>query len=107
MQPGILHLVLAAHLFDEQLRIRLDADGAVAVLLRVLERGEQSVVLGDVVGRRAKEAVELVDQRAVFVFDAHAVTGRPGITAGAAIDIRDDGHYTWETGAEASELPAK
>ena len=47
-----------------------------AVLLRVPQRGQQTVVLGDVVGGAAEKAVELVDERALLVFDAHAVTGR-------------------------------
>ena len=42
----------------------------------------------------AEESVELVDERAVLVLDAHAVAGGPGIAARAAVDVGDDRPFT-------------
>ena len=45
---------------------------------------------GDVVGGDANRVAELLDQRAVGRLDADAVARRPGIAAGAAVDVRDN-----------------
>ena len=67
LQPGMLDLVLAAHLLDQQLGVGADLHVAMAVIDRPLERGQQAVVFGDVVGGDAERAVQLFDQRAVGV----------------------------------------
>src|SRR6188474_2728709 len=63
-----------------------------SMLLRILKRGHETVVLGDVVGCRPEISVEFLDERALLVFDADPVAGRAGIPARPAVDIRDDGH---------------
>ena len=61
LQPGVLHLVVAAHLLDEQQRIGADVHARAAVIDRPLERREQAAVFGDVVGGDAERRRELVD----------------------------------------------
>ncbi len=55
-----------------------------------LERGQQRTVFGDVVGGDADRLGELLDQRAVRLFDADAEACRAGIAARAAVDVGDD-----------------
>ncbi len=87
LQPGVLHLVDAAHLLDEQQRVRAHAQRAVAVRPGPLQRGEQTAVFRDVVGGHADRFVELLDERPAGVLDADAEARGPGIAARAAVDV--------------------
>ena len=90
LQSRMLHLVLAAHLLDEQLGVRAYLDILFAVRDSPAKRRQQSVVLGDVIGGDSQAAVQLVDEPAFGIFDADAVAGRAGITPRAAIDVNGD-----------------
>ena len=70
LQPGMLHPVLALHLLDEQQRIRADRDSGAAARRGILERGKQSSILRNVVGRRANRLTEFIDKRPVRTLDA-------------------------------------
>ena len=65
-------------------------DLAVAVLRRPAQRGEQAVVLGDVVGGDAEAAVQFVEDGAVGILDEDTVAGGAGVSPCAAVDIRSD-----------------
>src|SRR4029077_16618244 len=87
LQLGASNLVLAAHLFDEELGIAFDAQRLNALRLHVVERGDQAVVFGDVVGHAADVFFQLGDDFTFWVANHHAVSGRAGIAARAAVDI--------------------
>src|SRR5262245_18293244 len=90
LQPFVLHAVLAAHLLHEELGIGLDEHPAVLVLHGPSQGGKQAVVLGDVVGRDAEAAVQLVEQAAARVHDVDAVSRGSRVAAGASVDVRRD-----------------
>src|SRR5262245_15838438 len=93
-QSGILHLVAAEHLLDEQQRIGSDVHRRLVVRERPFERREKATVFGDVVRSGANRVAEFLDERAVLALDAHAVSGGPGIAARAAVDVGDDHRAT-------------
>ena len=86
-QVGVLDLVLAAELLDDQLAVAEHGQLAHAAVERQLEAGDQRLVLGDVVGRRADAVGELLDDRAVETQQLAADAGRAGVAAGAAVDV--------------------
>jgi hypothetical protein len=90
LEPFVLHAILAAHLFDEELGIGLDANVAVAMLHRITKRRKERIVFGDIICCDAERPVQLFDHRAIVRFNPNAVTGRPRISAGAAIDVGGD-----------------
>src|SRR5437762_9496957 len=85
----MLHLVDAPHLLHEQLRIRSDVQAVMAIAPGPFERRDQGAVFGHVVRGDAHRLAELFDQGAIGL-DPDAESCRPGIAAGAAVDIRDD-----------------
>src|SRR4051794_21000593 len=89
LQSGVLHLVVADHLLNEQLRIRPDMQLVAAVPLRPVERGEQAAVLGDVIRRDADRFGEFFDERPVALLDTDAEAGRAGVATRTAVDVRD------------------
>jgi hypothetical protein len=82
-----LHFVLPAHLLDQQLGIALDANRAHAVRFRIIQRGDQPIVFGDVVGHAADVFLQLGDDFATSIADGHAVSSRPGIAARGAVNV--------------------
>ena len=89
LQPGVLHLEDAAHLLDEQQRVRANPKRAMAVRPGPLQRREQTAVLRDVVGGHANRFVEFLDERTAGVLDADAEACRPGVAARTAVDVGD------------------
>src|SRR3954470_20345167 len=90
LQPFVLHLVLAAHLLDEQLRVGADVHLAMALRGGPAQGGEQAVVLGDVVGRDAEAPIQFVDHRAVGILDRHAVPRGARVPARPSVDVSRD-----------------
>src|SRR5258708_19626496 len=72
---------------DQQFRIGLDAQRAYAVRFRIVKRGNQPVVFGDVVGHAADVFLQLGDDFAPSIADDYAVGSRPGIAARAAVNV--------------------
>ena len=89
LQIRAFHFVAALHLADEQLGIAADAQRGDAVAGRVIERGEQRVIFGDVVGFAADLLGQLQDDSSLRVADDHGVGRRAGIAARGAVDIRE------------------
>ena len=89
LQAGVFHLVVTAHLLHEEQRIGAYVHAPTSMSASPLERGEQPVVFGDVVGRQADGAAELFNQLAIGPLDANAETRRSWIAARAPIDVRD------------------
>ena len=69
-----------------QQRIALDRDRLEVVIDGPLQRGDQPVVLGDVVGGDAERAAQLGEDLALIVDDVHAVTGGTGVAPRAAVE---------------------
>src|SRR5207249_9628580 len=90
LQAGTPHLVDALHLLYEQLRIGTDVQLVMAVLLRPLQRREETAILGDVVGGPADRLGDLFDQRAAVVFNADTEPRRSRVAASAAVDVSND-----------------
>src|SRR5579864_4997651 len=59
------------------------------MLQRVLQRGNQSLILGEIVGLVPKVFAEGRDRSSGLVFDHHTVACRSGIAARTAITVRD------------------
>src|SRR5215472_6632936 len=55
----------------------------------VFERGDQSLIFGEVIGLVAEIFAETRDLASGLVFDDDAVAGRTGIAAGPAIGVSD------------------
>ena len=89
LQSGVLHLVVAEHLLNEQQRVGADQKLRAAVRLRPFQRGEEATVLRDVIGGHANRFVKLLDEGAAGFFDAHAETRRPRVAARAAVNVGD------------------
>ena len=83
-----LYFVLPAHLFDEEFGIAFDTQRANAVRLCVVHRRNQAVIFGDVVGHAADVFFQLGDGFAAPIANHDAVSGGPGITARATVNIR-------------------
>src|SRR5258708_37051372 len=54
---------------------------------RIVQRGDEPVVFGDVVGHAADVFLQLGDDFAACIADDHAVSGRPGIAARTAVNV--------------------
>src|ERR1019366_1376959 len=81
------HLVDAFHLADHQFGIADYLERFDLVFGGVAEGGEESLVLGVVVGVVAEVFAELGDRVAGGVGDGDTVAGGAGIAAGSAIDV--------------------
>ncbi len=81
------NFVQALHLLDEQFGVALDAQRADSLRLNVVERGDQPVVFGDIVGHAADIFFQPSDDFAFRIADDDAIRGWTGITAGAAVDV--------------------
>ena len=73
------NFVQTLHLFDEKFGVALDAQCANALRLNVVERGDQAVVFGDVVGHPADKFFQAGDRFAFRVANIHTVCGGPGL----------------------------
>ncbi len=82
-----LHFVLSTHLLDQELGITFDANGTHAVRFRIVQRGDEAVVFGDVVGRAADVFLQLGGDFAACIANNHAVRGRSRIAARAAVNV--------------------
>src|SRR5581483_2174960 len=84
-QRGVLHLVLAVHLLDEQLGIGHDLDLRDRELDRLLEPRHEPAVLGDVVRRHADPLAVRGEHRAVLRLEHVAECRRTGVPARASV----------------------
>src|SRR5450759_5123499 len=84
---GMPHLVDAFHLADHQSGIANYLERFDLVFGGVAEGGEESLILGVVVGPVAEVFAELGDRVAGGVVDGDTVAGGAGIAAGSAIDV--------------------
>src|SRR5882762_3284284 len=85
---GMTHLVDAFHLADHQFGIANYLERFDLVFGGVAESGEESLILGVVVGAMAEVFAKLGDRVARGVVDGNTITGRSGIAAGSTIDVR-------------------
>src|SRR5258708_35651930 len=72
---------------DQQFRIALDAQRAYAVRFRIVQRGDEPVVFGDVVGHAADVFLQLGDDCAAPIANPKAVRSRSGIASRAAVNV--------------------
>ena len=84
-QRGVLHLVLAAHLLDEELGVGDDLELVQAEVARPLEAGDERPVLGDVVGGDADRLAVGGEHGAVVGLEHVGGGGRPRVAARAAV----------------------
>ena len=87
-QFGMTHLVDTLHLPHHQFGIADDLERFDLVFGRVAESGDESLILGVVIGVVAKVFAELGDRVAGGVLNSDPVTGGAGIAAGSAINMR-------------------
>jgi len=87
-QFGMTHLVDAFHLPHHQFGIADDLERFDLVFGGVAESGEESLILGVVIGVEAKVFAELGNRLAGGVLNGDTVTGGAGIAAGSAINVR-------------------
>ena len=90
LKAGVFNPVFAAHLLDQQFRVGADPQIPLVVVGGPLECREQPVVFGDVVRGDPEGPMEFVEHSAVGRFNPDAIPCRAGISAGPAIDVRDD-----------------
>ena len=81
------NFVQALHLLDKQFGVALDAQRADSLRLDVVERGDQPVIFGDIVGHAADIFFQPSDDFTFRIADDDAISGWTGITAGAAVDV--------------------
>jgi hypothetical protein len=96
-QRRAVHLVGAAQLLDDQLGVAAHPDPARTKRPGPLQPGDDRPVLGDVVGRPADSLRHLGKHLSLELLlsgrrfgqggDDHAVAGRAGVAAGAAVDL--------------------
>jgi len=87
-QFGMTHLVDAFHLPHHQFGIADDLERCDLVFGGVAESGEESLILGVVIGVEAKVFAELGNRVAGGVLNGDTITGGAGIAAGSAINVR-------------------
>ena len=87
-QFGMTHLVDAFHLPHHQFGIADDPERFDMVFAGVAESGDESLILGVVIGLVAKVFAELSDRVAGGILNDDTVTGGAGIAAGSAINVR-------------------
>ena len=104
-QRQIVHFVDAFDLPNQQFRIADHFERLVAVAYGILERGDQSLILGKIVGLVAEIFAERGNSLARFILDNNSVTRRPGIAACTAID-EGDKIMLGRTFAQAEEFSA-
>src|ERR1700694_1468114 len=81
------HLVDAFHLADHQFGIANHLERFDLILGGVAESGEESLILGVVIGVVSKVFAKLGDRMAGGVVDGNTIARRAGIAAGSAIDV--------------------
>src|SRR6266536_1297052 len=96
-QRRAVHLIRAAQLLDDKLGVAAHPDSVRTKRPGPLQPGDDRPVLGDVVGRPADSRRQLVEHLTVERLlssgwlgrggDDHAVAGRAGVPAGAAVDL--------------------
>src|SRR5919108_4574016 len=89
LQGGTFDLVLPPNLLYQQLRIANDLKCLAAIVQRILQSGEQPVVLGIVIGLPAKILTECGNLVAGLIFDDDAVPGRTRIPPRSTINVGD------------------
>lgn len=90
-EVGGVDFVFALDLLDHELGVGDDAEGAVAVIEGELKGGEETGVLGEVVGADAEELGELGEDVAGAVGDLGTEAGWAGVSSGAAVAVGGDG----------------
>jgi hypothetical protein len=90
-QARVFDLPAAGHLLHHELRVHPHLDLGRAELDRGAQTGEQSRVLGDVVGRDTQRVGPLGEHLAGVGFAHHrAVSGRPGVAPRSPVGLDDD-----------------
>src|SRR5579863_5700231 len=89
-QGGILYLIDAFDLADQQLGIADQLERLRTVLQRVFECGDQSLILGEVVGLVAEIFAERRDLFPRLILDDYAVASGAGVSASATVAVRDE-----------------
>ena len=93
LQVGVFDLPAAGHLLDHQLRVHPHVDLGGAHLGRLLQAGDQTAVLGDVVGGMTDRLLALGQHvLAIGCPDHRPVSRGPGITARPAVGLDDHLH---------------
>src|SRR3954454_11741441 len=92
LHVGVLDLVLAVDLLGDELGVVDDLDLVGAQRAGPREPEQQAAVLGHVVRHDAEQLVGLVEHLAVGRRDHGGRRGRPGVAAGAAVDVDDEPH---------------
>jgi hypothetical protein len=86
-QFGMTHFVDAFHLPDHEFGIANHLERLDLIFGGVAESGEESLILGVVVGVVSKVFTKLGNRVAGGVVDGNTVSGGTGIAAGSAIDV--------------------
>src|SRR5262249_40363908 len=87
LEISALHFVSTAHLLDHQFGVGFYAQVTHVVRLGVVESGNESVVLGNVIGRAADVFLQFGGHFPFRVANHHSVGSRTGIAAGATVDV--------------------
>ena len=89
LQRGILDLVDALDLAHQQLGVADDFEGFVSVLDRILERCNQTLVFGEIVGLVAEILAERGNFLSSLILNHDSVTRRARIPARSAVAVCD------------------
>src|SRR6202795_2195669 len=104
-QFGMTHLVDAFHLPDHQFGIADHLERFDLVFSGVTESGDESLILGIVVGVVSKIFAELGDRMPGGVTDGDTIAGRPWIAAGSAVDVGGvGGGHGFRSGEKIAEV---
>src|ERR1700674_3048125 len=90
LQRGILHFVNAFDLPYQQLGGADHLERLVAIGNCIFQRGDQSLILGTIVGLMAQVLAERGNFSSSFILNDNAVSGRPGIAACTAVTESDE-----------------
>ena len=89
LQRGIFDLVDALDLTYQQLGVADDFEGFVSVLDRILERGDQALVFGEIIGLMAEVLAERSNFFSSLILNYHTVARRARIPASSAVAVCD------------------
>src|SRR6185312_656989 len=91
MQREIVDFVSALHLTDKQFGVAEDLEGRMLLTYRILQSRQQSGVFRVIIRPKPQVLTQFGKHLALAVTHYNAISSRPGIAAGATINVRDHG----------------
>ncbi len=86
----IFYFVNAFDLPHQQFRVADQLQGPGATLDRIFESSDQSLIFGEIVGLVTKIFAKLSNFASRLILNDDSIAGRPRISAGSAVAVRDE-----------------